>query len=75
MSTVAIYLHPIRRLTERWVELVIKLTKVKVEYTVSAINRDSRMISKKNSFRSPFPFIRGYAASVRVALFYVSKIF
>ena len=57
------------QLGERMVELYIKLTKVNVEYTVSAINnRDSRMISKKNSLRSPFPFIRGYAASVRVAL-------
>ena len=56
------------QLGERMVELYIKLTKVNVEYTVSAINnRDGRMISKKISLRSPFPFIRGYAASVRVA--------
>jgi len=47
----------------------IKLTRASVEYTVSVINnRDSRMILKKISLRSPFPFIRGYAASVRVAL-------
>jgi len=51
----------------------IKLTKANVEYTVSAINnRDGRMISKNISLRSSFPFIRGYAASVRVALCHVS---
>jgi hypothetical protein len=58
-------------LTERGAGFDIKLTKANVEYTVSAINnRDSRMISKKISLRSSFPFIRGYAASVRVALCY-----
>jgi hypothetical protein len=54
-------------LTERWAGFDIKLTKGSVEYTVSAINnRDGRMISKKISLRSPFPFISGYAATVRV---------
>ena len=57
------------RVNRTGVEFDIKLTRVNVEYTVSAIiNRDSRLISKKISLRSPFPFIRGYAASVRVAL-------
>jgi hypothetical protein len=55
-------------LTERWAGFDIKLTKANVEYSVGDINnRDSRMISKKNSLRSSFPFIRGYAASVRIA--------
>jgi hypothetical protein len=41
-------------------ELYIKLTRVSVEYTVSAINnRDSRLISKKISLCSSFLFIRG----------------
>ncbi|CCK77570.1 hypothetical protein OLEAN_C33940 [Oleispira antarctica RB-8] len=31
------------------------------------------MISKKNSLRSPFPFIRGYAASVRMACCYFPR--
>jgi hypothetical protein len=57
------------------VELYIKLTKVNVEYTVSAINnRDSRLISKKISLRSSFPFLRGYAASVRVAILIISEL-
>jgi len=61
------------QLGERMVELYIKLTRVNVEYTVSAINnRGGRMISKKIPLRSPFPFIRGYAASVRVASCYNS---
>jgi hypothetical protein len=59
-------------LTERRAGFDIKLTKANVEYTVSAINnRDSRLISKKISLRSLFPFIRGYAASVRIARCYV----
>jgi hypothetical protein len=46
----------------------IELTKANAEYNVGGINnRDSRMILKKNSLRSPFPFIRGYAAPVRIA--------
>jgi len=50
----------------------IKLTRASVEYTVSVINnRDSRLNSKKISLRSSFPFIRGYAASVRMALCYI----
>ncbi len=61
-------------LTERWAGFDIKLTKANVEYTVGDINnRDSRMISKKISLRSPFLFIRGYAASVRAALCYISS--
>jgi hypothetical protein len=60
-------------LTERRAGCDIKLTKANVEYTVSAINnRDSRLISKKISLRSPFPFIRSYAASVRMARCYTS---
>jgi NADPH:quinone reductase-like Zn-dependent oxidoreductase len=56
------------RVGERRAGPHIKLTRVNVEYTVSAINnRDSHMISKKISLRSPFPFIRGYAASFRIA--------
>jgi len=54
-------------------EVYIKLTRTNLEYTVSVINnRDSRMILKKISLRSPFPFIRGYAASVRIARCYIS---
>jgi hypothetical protein len=59
-------------LTELRAGFDIKLTKANVEYSVGDINnRDSRMISQKNSLRSSFPFIRGYAASVRVALNYI----
>lgn len=46
-----------------------------VKYSVAGINnRDSRMIAKKISLRSPFPFIRAYAASVRIALCYAAEI-
>jgi hypothetical protein len=49
----------------------IELTIANVEYNVGGVNnRDSCMISKKISLRSPFPFIRGYAASVRIARCY-----
>jgi len=47
----------------------IFLTKTTVNYSVININnRDSRLISKKTSLRSPFPFLSIYATSVRIAL-------
>jgi hypothetical protein len=39
--------------------------------SINIINREGWMISKKISLRSPFPDLRGYAASVRVARCYV----
>ena len=46
----------------------IELTKANVKYNVGGINnRDSRMILKHFLSHSPFPYIRRYAASVRIA--------
>jgi hypothetical protein len=51
----------------------MKLTKANGKYNVAGINnRDSRMILKKISLRSPFPFISRYAVSVRIARCYGS---
>jgi len=52
--------------TEGWIEISLTGKSGKCS-VVRIINRDGRMISKNISFRSSFPFIRGYAASVRIA--------
>jgi len=45
-----------------------KLTETSVNYSVVKINnRDGRLNSKKISLRSPFPYIKCYTASVRIA--------
>jgi hypothetical protein len=50
-----------------------RLTLESVNYSVLNINnRESRLISKKVSLRSPFPFISTYAASVRITRCYVA---
>lgn len=50
-----------------------RLTLESVNYSVLNINnRESRLISKKVSLRSPFPFINCYAAFVRIERCYVS---